>query len=426
MTAVDIIFGGLKGAAVFLFVQRVAANSRTGGTASGLVKGCIVCAAACAVASLLPLWAFQILALVACTIEARILLQKELRTVYALTSTALYSFVITETILRCALMLFTGEDFQVVYGSPLNHILFSVMYAVPGVGMLYVLYRILSEERLESVREVWLHYAVIITVFQFISVVFAEFCPPDGSDTLTCLVILASCASFLVMSVIVINFFTEICCAYRREKQMYMLRADYNSVKEQLSVQYLTSRRLKKIRHDIKNHLLSAAALIERGEPESALELLREISDSADKLQPTINQTTGVSLIDAIIAYKSAVCESRGIRFNYSLEVLPENKIELSDISSVLSNLLDNAVEAAEKTEEPQVSVRVFFYKNYVAVIVKNTVYRTSQHYSTSKPDSENHGLGVEIVSEICQRYGGSYSGKAEGGWFTASALLRI
>lgn len=288
---------------------------------------------------------------------------------------------------------------------------------------------ILSQQPQETFHEAWRHYCFVTAVFLIISAVFgslfeftehtAEFAP----------LIAAVAVLALAMSIVVINFFAEICAAYEREKQLHHLRSDYCSVKEQLEVQFQTSQRLRKVRHDIKNHLISVSALIDSGEFEQARELLSEINETADRLQPALLQSTGNSLIDAVITYKAAVSEIRKIPFEYSLEILPEIRIELSDISSVISNLLDNALEAAETAKDPYLEIRVFMYKDYLTIIVKNTFHYVPNVHGgkipTAKSDSDNHGLGLTIIAEICERNGGVFRYNANGACFTASAMMK-
>ena len=395
------------------------------------VTGTAILSAASFGASFLPCWAYTLIFAVVLTAVSAVLFCDRLHRIFALSITCTYSFSITEIIGKTLFIWAMGGDFKTVFfTSILNHIIICAVVAVMGGGVLYAVYRLLSEERIDAIREVWLHYAFVITVFQFVAAVFVSFYPLDGTQTKNAPLITVVAVSFLIMSLMVVNFFTEICSAYKREKQIYTLRSDYSAVKEQLAVQFQTSKRLKKIRHDIKNHLMNAAMLIDSGETDKARELLSEISENADKLQPVLSETTGNSLIDAVVAYKAAVCESKDLKFTYSLELLPEIKTPLSDISSVLSNLLDNAIEAAEKAETGTVSLRVFAYKNYITIIVKNTfsqVYRqdTGRLYS-KKNDSDSHGLGIEIISEICEKNGGVYKYKTSGMWFTASALMKM
>lgn len=395
------------------------------------ITGTAVISAVSFGASFLPYWAYTIISVVALALAGRTLSEDNFHRIFALSVTCTYAFSITEIIGKSLFICIMGEDFGIVFeNSILNHSVILIIITAMGGGVLYAIYKLLSEEKTDAIKEVWLHFSFVISVFQFVAAVFVSFYNLDGTQTDNALLIVIVSVAFLMMSLMVTNFFTEICNAYKREKQIYTLRSDYSAVKEQLAVQFQTSKRLKKIRHDIKNHLMNAAMLIDSGETDKARELLYEISESADKLQPVLSETTGNSLIDAVVAYKAAVCESKDIKFSYSLELLPEIKTPLSDISSVLSNLLDNATEAAEKAETATVNVRIFFYKNYIAIIVKNTfsqVYRqdTGRLFS-KKNDSDSHGLGMEIIGEICERNGGIYKYKTSGMWFTASALMKM
>lgn len=429
MIFTNLIFCTVKCLLSLLFIRALSTPKNTAVTP--FIMGTAVSSAVSFGGTFLPYWAYTLIFVTVLTAVSTVLFCDRLHRLFALSITCTYSFSVTEIIGKTLFICAMGGDFKTVFfTSILNHIIICAVVTVMGGGVLYAIYRLLSEERLDAIREVWLHYSFVITVFQFVAAVFVSYYPLDGTQTENAPLIAVVAVSFLIMSLIVINFFTEICNAYKREKQIYALRSDYSAVKEQLAVQFQTSKRLKKIRHDIKNHLMSAAMLIENGESDKARELLSEISENADKLQPVLSETTGNSLIDAVVAYKSAVCESKDLKFTYSLELLPEIKTPLSDISSVLSNLLDNAIEAAEKAETGTISLRVFAYKNYITIIVKNTfaqVYRqdTGKLFS-KKNDSDSHGLGMEIISEICEKNGGIYKYKTSGMWFTASALMKM
>ena len=429
MIIINMFFCSVKCLLSLLFIRALGTPKNTAVTP--FIMAAAVSSAVSFGASFLPYWAYTLIFVAVLTVVGTMLFCDHLHRIFALSITCTYSFSVTEIIGKTIFIWAMGDDFKTVFfTSILNHIIICAIVTAIGAGVLYAVYRLFSEERIDAIREVWLHYSFVITVFQFVAAVFVSLYPLDGTQTENAPLITVVAVSFLIMSLMVINFFTEICSAYKREKQIYTLRSDYSAVKEQLAVQFQTSKRLKKIRHDIKNHLISAAMLIENGESDKARELLSEISENADKLQPVLSETTGNSLIDAIVAYKSAVCESKDLKFTYSLELLPEIKTPLSDISSVLSNLLDNAIEAAEKAETATINVRIFSYKNYITIIVKNTfsqVYRqdTGRLFS-KKNDSDSHGLGMEIIGEICERNGGIYKYKTNGMCFTASALMKM
>ena len=60
----------------------------------------------------------------------------------------------------------------------------------------------------------------------------------------------------------------------------------------------------------MKKHLLNAAALAEKGKFDTAAELLRNAGEDIEKSVPLLNINSGNDIVDAVIASKSAVCES--------------------------------------------------------------------------------------------------------------------
>lgn len=417
----------VKGGLFVVFAEKLN-GSKCSAAATVLLT--LLCGGINFAANALPLWARCSVSLAALILICVTFLNAKLYRAISSSLTCIYISTAAELTVNCLLYAVMREDFtETVFGTVFNCILYGSISAAVSGGLMYLVWYILSQQPQETFPEEWRYYSFVLAVFLVIAAVFGSLFEFDESNTAIASVIAVSAVLTLTMSIVVINFFAEICAAYTREKQLHHLRSDYCSVREQLEVQFQTSQRLRKVRHDIKNHLINVAALIDGGEYKQARELLREISDTADRIQPSLSQSTGNSLIDAVITYKAAASEIRKISFEYSMELLPELRIELSDISSVISNLLDNALEAAEKAEDPYAEIRVFMYKDYLTIIVKNKFRYvpnvSGRQIPTAKSDSENHGLGMAIVSEICERYGGVFCYRTKGAWFTASAMMR-
>ncbi len=427
MLIVDSILLLIKNALSVIFAEKLSGTNRS---AAVIVLLTVLCAGIDLAAIALSLWARCMISLAVLLFVCIVFLGMKPYHAVSVSLTCIYIRTAAELTVNCLLFAVMRGDYpETVNGTLFNHALYGLISAAAGGGLLYLIWYIVSQQPQETFDEAWRHYSFVSAVFMVITAVFGSLFEFGECNAAIAPVIASAAVLTLAMSVVVINFFAEICAAYEREKQLHHLRSDYCSVKEQLEVQFQTSQRLRKVRHDIKNHLISVTALIDSGEYEQARELLHEISETADSLQPSLSQSTGNSLIDAVITYKAAVSEMRKIPFEYSLEALPEIRIELSDISSVISNLLDNALEAAEKADDPYVEIRVFMYKDYLTIIVKNRFCYVpnvpGRKIPTAKKDTENHGLGMTIVSEICERNGGVFRYSANGAWFSASAMLK-
>ena len=180
---------------------------------------------------------------------------------------------------------------------------------------------------------------------------------------------------------------------------------------------------IRVLRHDIANHLMAARGLA-RSDGALADDYLNGLDETFRRLSaadPCENRVAA-----AVLWGKASEAEAKGVNL-HTEAVLPENiGIEAHDLMSVLSNLLDNALDAAARSEEKHVSVHLRREKGAVLIQVENTISRTEplNLRSTSKADRSSHGLGLSIVRELCRKYHGSLSFTAEDGLVRADAVM--
>ncbi|MBD9062240.1 MAG: GHKL domain-containing protein, partial [Ruminococcaceae bacterium] len=228
-----------------------------------------------------------------------------------------------------------------------------------------------------------------------------------------------------------IYFYTEISKGYQRDSKLFLLENNFNSLMEQIIVQKQNSEKTKKIRHDMKNHLTNIRFLIDSGETTAAMSLLDQVTDNVKKIvSETID--TGNSFVDAVLLSKTALCREKDIDFSYSVQPLENIKIGAADLSSLLSNLLDNAVEAAAQTTEPFVRLTITKYNAYYTICVENS-YMGKKSLKESvgalistKSDKAPHGYGTRIISDIAQKYDGNYSWEAQESRFISTVIMII
>ena len=294
-----------------------------------------------------------------------------------------------------------------------------------------LLYKAFKKSGLNLNKNIWIMFNIVMIVFFSITTAFMTVYPTQKINRELEIICIIISLSFLAMSVIVIYFFTYICSSFQQSKNLYLLQTSYEAMEERLSVQEQNTKKLQKIRHDIKNHLSNVKNLIEKNDIDNAQQLLNEIIGQTENISIGISQTSGNSIIDAIVAYKAAVCYNKEIHIDYFLEELPELYIDLIDISSVISNLLDNAVEATEKTEKPHIIIKFLMRRNYLTIFVKNSFCDDFQlvvdngNLITTKPDKYLHGYGMQIVNEIALKYDGNCQMQLDGSYFITNVLLK-
>lgn len=178
--------------------------------------------------------------------------------------------------------------------------------------------------------------------------------------------------------------------------------------------------------HDLNNHLNVLYQLLEAGNQEEAKAYIKDISKPIMKLSKTI--WTGVDVVDVIINSKLEQMEVLGIQSNVQVEFPKNTNILARDICTILSNLLDNAIEATQFVEEPDVIELTIRRVNYMLLIkVSNSCVQDREFVEYPKTTKENkkmHGWGIPSVKETVEKYNGTLKLTKDNGRFTASALL--
>lgn len=345
----------------------------------------------------------------------------------------LYVYAIIDVIFGNFVVIAFDEQFTfTLYSSPLYRALYCIIVKAVNVLVILLIYRGWKKIKNDVSFRFWVLYNVVMLVFLLVTTVFiVVYSEMEQTERSSALFLIVS-SSFFAMSMVVIYFFTEICCGFQRDKKLYILETGYSTLQEKMALQNQNTEKFKKIQHDMKKHLLNAATLIENQNYDTAVELLKSAGVEIAKPLGAGNTESGNDIFDAIIASKSALCESRKIEFKVKTERLDNIQIDVLDMSSLLSNVLDNAIEAAGRTDNPFVKLSVFQYNAYLAVCVKNSyignrvLARTSNCPASTKNNSASHGFGSRIIKDIALKYEGEATWEANGSWFTTVVLIKV
>ncbi len=196
-----------------------------------------------------------------------------------------------------------------------------------------------------------------------------------------------------------------------REEQIYKLKVKnqvemYRSISENFDKQ-------RKRAHEYNNRITCIASLIKRKQYDALEDFISNISGKFSTDMDFI--CTNHVIVDAILNTKYQELKEKGIVFVFKLDDLSALKISNEDIVVILSNLLNNAVEACEECKGSRVIKLKFVMEDDAVIIsVKNTyenmiLYKNGEIQTTKIQASEEHGIGIKNVIEIIAKYGGSY-----------------
>ncbi len=167
---------------------------------------------------------------------------------------------------------------------------------------------------------------------------------------------------------------------------------------------------MRSMRHDMKQHLVAVSSLQLEGKYDTAQKYISNISKHLEQIEMFMD--VGNDFVNAILNSKLSIAKSKGI------EVLCNSSNEISgvdeyDLCSLIGNMLDNAIEAAEKAgSNAVVEVSILSDKYRIMITVSNSIANSvlcaNSELDTTKKEPYLHGFGIKSIKAIAEKYGGN------------------
>lgn len=168
--------------------------------------------------------------------------------------------------------------------------------------------------------------------------------------------------------------------------------------------------------HDMKHHINTISALVDQKDEAGLKKYLESLNHQNPELEA--KSITGNKIVDIIIYQKSEICIRENIDFRFKSNNINFSFVGEADICCIISNLLDNAIESARRSEDR--TIEVVFYPNKnktmyfieitnscdTAPVIKNNIL------ITDKIDKRYHGFGLYSVKRTLKKYSGYLSCK--------------
>ncbi len=176
-----------------------------------------------------------------------------------------------------------------------------------------------------------------------------------------------------------------------------------------------SSYEIRRSRHDMKNHMIALRELAQQSRREELLAYIDTITEQIEAAAPPFR--SGNDIADFIIADKYAKAEKRGLKLVLSGD-LAGLDIDAADLVTILSNLLDNAIEALSRLygrnlSEEDKSIILEFKKNanFILITEKNkSMTKVDPSRIVSVKNSPDHGFGIMNIRRAVKKNGGEYN----------------
>lgn len=188
-------------------------------------------------------------------------------------------------------------------------------------------------------------------------------------------------------------------------------------------------RKMRGWRHDYHNHIQTMKAYMEMGKYREADEYLDHLETDLTTVDTVLK--TGNVMVDAILNSKLTMIREKGIAIDATAMVPNDIPISGIDLSVLIGNILDNAMEACMKAKENERFIRVYIdiVKKQLYISVTNSMEGKARRGSNGQFFSEkrgNHGFGLLRIDSIVAKYHGYIGRQTENGVFGTEVMLPL
>ena len=202
----------------------------------------------------------------------------------------------------------------------------------------------------------------------------------------------------------------EVQKSYIETAKQEEMKIQMSQYAKELEMMMKSQDRLNKIHHDYKHHLITIGAMAKTGGNEEILSYLKQMENIARTALChhlyTENRNMN-NLLNYILEDVKSVIEKPEI----SVEIPNHIGKELFDLSIVVGNLMDNAIRGAAASDERRLSFQMYYGKGIMNIQIENSIKDTPKVqngiYLTTKSRKEGHGIGLQNVKLVVEKYHG-------------------
>lgn len=216
---------------------------------------------------------------------------------------------------------------------------------------------------------------------------------------------------------------------HRKEKENAVLAGQMADMKRHIGQMEAVYSDIRGLKHDMGNHVLTLEGLLRRKENQEAEAYLSGIKEQLSRIDEEIK--TGNPVTDVVLSEKKKEAEKKGIDFICDFHYPEGTKINALDVSVILNNAADNALEAAECCEKPYIHIRSWRQRNVYMLEVRNSfdgclVADAGSGLPESTKAGREHGFGLKNIQKVAGSYYGDIDIRQEGNLFILTVMLML
>ena len=274
----------------------------------------------------------------------------------------------------------------------------------------------------------WYTIPAVLSLASVLLIFFFGSCFQQGQISIQPLCVCATFITVMQIAALLLISWMEQNATFREEA--ISLQAKSKAQQESIEALSAAYAQQRKLTHDFRAHLSTLDGMLMQQNRDINTIQTYIHSLQSKQTERILLVNTHHAALDALLNQKALVAKNRKIDIQFSVNDLSPIKIDMVDLTVVISNTLDNAIEACEKLPETdrQIYVQALLEEDELFYAVRNKSLPVNmianQLPASTKENPSFHGYGLQNAHTTLEKYHTLYAMDYENGWFEFATEL--
>ena len=257
-------------------------------------------------------------------------------------------------------------------------------------------------------------------IFDYMTTVYTDFMYRGSRTAIHFMPSIAATFYFIF----ILGYYAETLKQERTQREMDMLQTQFTQAQKEFNSLKQIQQNAASYRHDMRHHFSFLQGLAAKNQIEEIQTYLQTALSDMDAITPIrFCENETVNLI--LSAFSS---KAKQANIDFTVDAILPDILTFTDteLCSLLSNALENAIHACKKIEDSNkrfIKLRIYSKNTKLCIDIKNS-YDKEPEFQKGLPisNAQGHGFGTKSMIHIIEKHGGVFQFSAKEGWFTFQA----
>lgn len=206
--------------------------------------------------------------------------------------------------------------------------------------------------------------------------------------------------------------------SFKAHHKLKLIETSNYAYQNQIKIMNESQQKIRFLRHDFYRHINKLKLLSEENDIQSIKQYLNEMEDAVVIKKEYLK--TGNEDVDSLLNYELSLADEFGAEIIYDVNLPEKLNISSFDMTIILGNLMDNAIEALKHSEKKLLTVSIRYNKGIIRIDIENSYNSTYR----KKNDGKEHGIGLLSVENTLQKYHGKLEAYPEESKYHTTAIF--